>query len=32
MRAVRFIVRAIRFRSISLALWVRDYERSEIAK
>ena len=26
MRAIRFIVRAIKFRSISLALWVYRYE------
>ena len=31
-RIVRFIKSCIRLRSVSLALWVRDYDNAEIAK
>lgn len=31
-RLIRFIRPCIRLRSVSLALWVRDYDNAEIAK
>lgn len=31
-RLARFIASCIRLRSVSLALWVRDYDRAEVAK
>ena len=31
-RIVRFIKSCIRLRSVSLAMWVWDYDRSEVAK
>lgn len=32
MRFIRFIKSCIRLRSVSLALWVDSYDRSEVAK
>lgn len=31
-RIARFIKSCFRLRSVSLALWVRDYDRAEVAK